>query len=74
MIKKIDLSIFLESNYFYGESWRWHMSIHNWWNFNKHMGSIWKIVLKKWIKDSKIESMHTVEDEFNEVKEEISKF
>jgi hypothetical protein len=29
MIKKIDLSIFLESNYFYGESWRWHMSIHN---------------------------------------------
>jgi hypothetical protein len=36
-------------------------------------GKYLKIVLKKWIKDSKMEGMHTIEDEFNEAKEEISK-
>jgi hypothetical protein len=69
MIRKICKTHFGANTNFYGEVREWWMNIDK----DSRRNSTWEVIekmfIKKWMKDSKIEAIHTIEYEFNETKE-----
>ena len=73
MKKKTDVSPFGEDFTFRGEASKWWDSLDE----DTKLHSTWEesetLFSNKWIKDTKMEEMHKIQDELIEVKEKVSK-
>jgi chromosome segregation ATPase len=73
MVKEYGMTPSRERIYFFGEAWKWWMSIDNDTRLNITWEAFEKLFSNKWIKDTKMEEMHKIQDELIEAKEKVSK-
>jgi len=73
MEKEYDLTTSRVRNYFFGESWNWWMSIDKDNKWKIPWEEFEELFSNKWIKDTKKEEMHKIQEELKETKEETKK-